>query len=95
MISALLETRTQVPNGAAIKVVKPNGRTNDLSEKRTAWGSNCTIAGSPVRLAMATATIGSFIILRTITIINEAPKPTKPRMKPAKSIVPATVAITK
>tara|TARA_B100001057_G_scaffold432809_1_gene461190 strand:+ start:5095 stop:5505 length:411 start_codon:yes stop_codon:yes gene_type:complete len=73
----------QVPKGAAIMAAKPNGTTKPLSALFIAIGRSCNIEGSPLRVAIATAERGPKMILAVITMMSDAPKPTKPRTIPA------------
>ena len=76
-------TNNQVPKGAAIMAAKPNGITKPLSAFFIAIGSSCSIEGSPLRVAIATAERGPKMTLAVITMMSDAPKPTKPRTIPA------------
>ena len=76
-------TNSQVPKGAAIIAARPNGITKFLSAFFMATGSSCNIEGSPLSVAIATAARGPKMTLAVITMISDAPKPTKPRTIPA------------
>ena len=76
-------TNSQVPKGAAIIAARPNGITKLLSAFFMATGSSCNIEGSPLNVAMGTAARGPQTTPAGITMMSDAPKPTKPRTIPA------------
>ena len=77
------DTRTRVPNGAATKVVIPNGKTNGFSDARIVSGRSWITSTTPDRLEIATAARGPRIKLSVMIKIMAAPNPTNPRIKPA------------
>ena len=83
MIIGSMLTNSQVPRGAAIIAARPNGITKFLSAFFMATGSSCNIEGSPLSVAIATAARGPKMTLVVITMMSDAPKPTKPRTIPA------------
>ena len=76
-------TRAQVPIGVATNVARQIGKTKGRSARRIASGNSWNTAGNPITLLMAMAAWGPNTRLNTGTEINAAPKPTKPRNKPA------------
>lgn len=50
---------------------------------RSASGRSCSVAGMPMSVTTGTASSGPTVTLSTGTVMSAAPKPTKPRMKPA------------
>ena len=91
MSTGSVDTRTKVPNGAAMNAGMAKGSKKARSEWRIAVGIRKNTAGSPIRQEVATATTGLKIALKIMIIISALPNPTNPRMNPASTMVATTM----